>query len=335
VKTKELWPLTTEGQAYLLGLLAGSFKAFSGGVIELEPPGRGRRVLRLFQQLSTAEAWLDRGRVRIRSKHLEAEMLAAGLGMNETAWSLPAVEPALSNAFLRGLFDSAGHIPSFGETRELMCSLTVRPSLGEAIARRYTGAQLARLNTAATVTWTGTNALDLLGELYEGAKLYRKSHRRSYLSWAGSIPSAPTATGLRFQYRLMEPRAVAPFKSRVSDSGFDLTLIREVKRHGRCTLYGTGLQVRPPPGWYFDVVPRSSIIKTGYVAANSVGVIDRGYRGEILVPLIKIDPAAPDLNLPARVAQMIPRPIVHLIPEASDVLDTTERGEGGFGSTGP
>ena len=335
MKKKELWPVTTEGQAYLLGIVAGSFKAFSGGVIELEPPGRGKRLLRLVQALSSAEAWHHRGRVWIRSKQMEADLLAAGLTTDETPWSLPSLDAAFRSVFLRGLFDSAGHVVSLGKSADLECSLTVRRSLGEAIARQYAGAQVSTTDAAATLTWSGTNALDLLGELYEGAKLYRKSHRRSYLSWAGSLPSGPSASGLRFEYRLMEPGAVAPFKTRVSDSGFDLTLIRKVKRHGACTLYGTGLQVRPPPGWYFDVVPRSSIIKTGYITANSVGVIDRSYRGEIMVPLIKVDPAAPDLKLPARVAQMIPRPIVHLTAEASEALDTTARGEGGFGSTGP
>jgi dUTP pyrophosphatase len=137
-----------------------------------------------------------------------------------------------------------------------------------------------------------------------------------------------------FSYQLLRVEAVAPFKARVSDSGYDLTVIRRVKQHGTVTLFGTGLSVRPPYGWYFDVVPRSSIIKSGYLSANSVGVIDRSYRGEIMVPLLKIDPDAPDLELPARVAQMIPRPIVHLSPIARETLNSTQRGTGGFGSTG-
>ncbi|HEU5075560.1 MAG TPA: hypothetical protein VFU02_15315, partial [Polyangiaceae bacterium] len=107
-----------------------------------------------------------------------------------------------------------------------------------------------------------------------------------------------------------------------------------VKRFGSTVLYGSGIQVAPPAGWYFDVVPRSSIIKTGYIVANSVGVIDRSYRGEVMVPLVKIDPDAPELVLPARVAQMIPRPIVHMQIRAVGSAGTTQRGSGGFGSTG-
>jgi dUTP pyrophosphatase len=92
--------------------------------------------------------------------------------------------------------------------------------------------------------------------------------------------------------------------------------------------------VQPAFGWYFDVVPRSSISKSGYMLANSVGVIDRGYTGEILVPLIKIDPSAPDLKLPARLVQMIPRQIIAAELVEVEAFDETVRGSSGFGSTG-
>jgi dUTP pyrophosphatase len=68
--------------------------------------------------------------------------------------------------------------------------------------------------------------------------------------------------------------------------------------------------------------------------ANSVGVIDRTYTGNVLVPLRKVDLRMPDLELPARVVQIIPRPIVHVQWQQVDSFDETARGEGGFGSTG-
>jgi dUTP pyrophosphatase len=141
-------------------------------------------------------------------------------------------------------------------------------------------------------------------------------------------------TNQRMAVQLVHPDARVPMKEHVSDSGYDLTLLYEKKRFGRTILYGTGVIVEAPFGWYFDVVPRSSIIKHGYILANSVGVIDRSYRGEIFVPLIKIDDAAQDLQLPARVAQLIPRPIVHFPVDEVHALSTTQRGSGGFGSTG-
>ena len=98
-------------------------------------------------------------------------------------------------------------------------------------------------------------------------------------------------------------------------------------------MYGTGLSVQPPTGFYFDLVPRSSITKKGYILANNVGIIDQGYTGEIMVPLPKIDPDAPDLELPCKIVQLIPRRWYNFTGvDASDLTQTT-RGEGGFGST--
>jgi dUTP pyrophosphatase len=68
--------------------------------------------------------------------------------------------------------------------------------------------------------------------------------------------------------------------------------------------------------------------------ANNVGVIDRGYTGEIMIALIKVDDSAPDLEPPCRIAQMIPRRIAHVNLVQYDDIEKTTRNEGGFGSTG-
>jgi deoxyuridine 5'-triphosphate nucleotidohydrolase len=185
--------------------------------------------------------------------------------------------------------------------------------------------------------WSHSNALDFMAKLYDGANLALTRKRDLYLDWCTWIPSLAGnnhGRGPAMRWTRTHRDAIAPFKERASDSGFDLTLIRVARRFGLMTVYGTGLKIEPDHGWYFDVVPRSSIIKTGHMLANGVGVIDRAYRGEILVPLIKVDPDAGELVLPARVVQLVPRPIVHLqVLEVDDLQDTT-RGEGGFGSTG-
>ncbi len=328
-----VWPARNEGQAYLLGVLAGGFVDSERGTVELELSGQ-KRIARLLERFQVGRVTLDDGRLRVRGKHLETDLAAAGLPVDR-AWRLPDLPDPLRHAFVRGLFDVRGHVADRSETARLSCSLTTRSGLTEALTAHYAGAHFTNAGALVTLSWHDVNALDTLGSLYDSAKLFRKSRRRAYLAWASAfpVPHHPAAE-LGFQWTACHPGAVAPFKARVSDSGYDLTLIREVKRLGNVVLYGSGIQVAPPDGWYFDVVPRSSIIKTGYIVANSVGVIDRSYRGEIMVPLIKIDPAAPELPLPARVAQMIPRPIVHLQVQASDSTGTTQRGSGGFGSTG-
>ncbi len=84
------------------------------------------------------------------------------------------------------------------------------------------------------------------------------------------------------------------------------------------------------------MVARSSISKTGYIVTNSVGIIDNQYRGELLVALTKIDDSKPDLELPVRIAQLIPRQWLDLQPVNVTGVELTseERGEAGWGSTG-
>ena len=137
-----------------------------------------------------------------------------------------------------------------------------------------------------------------------------------------------------FTYNLIHDLAIPPHKTRFSDSGFDLTLININKKIGKVTLYGTGVIVTPPTGFYFDMVPRSSIIKSGYMLANSLGIIDQGYTGEVLVPLVKIDEEAPDLELPAKLVQLIPRKWYGFNPVNVDEVYETSRNTKGFGSTG-
>jgi dUTP pyrophosphatase len=132
----------------------------------------------------------------------------------------------------------------------------------------------------------------------------------------------------------VEDGAIPPFKKRISDSGWDLHLVKLVERDGNLFLFDTGVRVSPPPGFYFDLVPRSSIYKSGFVLANSVGIIDMTYRGTIKVPLIKVDPLKPEPELPWRAVQLIPRRFYPVEALNSKSLDETIRGEGGFGSTG-
>lgn len=131
------------------------------------------------------------------------------------------------------------------------------------------------------------------------------------------------------------PDAILPVRAHASDSGFDLVLLEAAKTVGDVTMYSTGISIRPPDGFYFDLVSRSSLSKTGYMLANGVGIIDRDYTGEILVALRKVDKDAADLVLPAKIAQLIPRRWhdMVLIEAPVEGLPGTDRGDGGFGST--
>lgn len=130
--------------------------------------------------------------------------------------------------------------------------------------------------------------------------------------------------------------AILPSKTHDSDSGYDLTIIEKIKTVGNTDFFTTGIKIEPEDGWYVDVVPRSSIGKTGYILANSVGIIDNSYRGEIIIALKKVDPIAQEIELPCRIAQMIPRKVHQITIEevSEEELGDTSRGTGGFGSTG-
>ena len=131
--------------------------------------------------------------------------------------------------------------------------------------------------------------------------------------------------------------AVLPSKSRCSDVGYDLTIIKEEKKIGSTTvLYDTGIIIEPPLGYYCEVVPRSSLFKSGYMLTNSCGIIDPNYRDSIKVPLTKFDSSQPDLVLPFKGFQLILRLHEHAVVKEVSVedLSSTSRGTGGFGSTG-
>ena len=97
----------------------------------------------------------------------------------------------------------------------------------------------------------------------------------------------------------------------------------------------TGLHVSMPQAIEAQVRPRSGLaLKHGLTVANAPGTIDSDYRGEIHVLLINLGQEAVDITDGMRVAQLIFAPVLHPEIIKSDNLDKTERGSGGFGSTG-
>lgn len=104
---------------------------------------------------------------------------------------------------------------------------------------------------------------------------------------------------------------------------------------GRRHLIPTGLKIALPPGFEAQIRPRSGLaLKNGITCLNSPGTIDADYRGEVGVILINHGWEAFRIKRGDRIAQMVIAPIVQAIFMETDELGETERGEGGFGSTG-
>lgn len=129
--------------------------------------------------------------------------------------------------------------------------------------------------------------------------------------------------------------AVIPSYAKHGDAGMDLTAVsKSYDEHGN-VVYGTGLAFEIPFGYVGYVFPRSSNSKKDLLLSNSVGVIDSGYRGEVLLKFKHVENMTygEEYEIGDRIAQLIilPYPQINFIEV--DELTETERGQGGFGST--
>ena len=135
-------------------------------------------------------------------------------------------------------------------------------------------------------------------------------------------------------FKKHDNRAIIPTRAGINEIGYDLTIIEKIKEINPITfMFDTGISVKPPDGYYTEIVPRSSLIKTGWMMANSVGIIDPTYRGTLKIVMVKVYENAQILDIPFVKFQLIVRKIYTPMIKEVDVLDETERGEGGFGST--
>lgn len=137
----------------------------------------------------------------------------------------------------------------------------------------------------------------------------------------------------------LTPEARAPSKAHDSDAGFDLYSIEDVElsHETQTVLVKTGIAVAIPPGHYGRVASRSGLSVKNNIEVGA-GVIDSGYRGEIMVKLHLFHTKPGDdpvlLTKGSRVAQLIITPCPPVSMVLTDRLDNTERADGAFGSSG-
>ena len=138
---------------------------------------------------------------------------------------------------------------------------------------------------------------------------------------------------MKIRFKKLSPSAVVPRKAHASDAGFDLTCTRYEVTNGELFTYHTDIAVEIPDGYVGLLFPRSSIYKQDLFLTNSVGVIDSCYRGEVTA---KFRPHlfAKPYDKGDRFAQMIIIPYPHVDLVEVDELSDSDRGEGGYGSTG-
>ena len=150
---------------------------------------------------------------------------------------------------------------------------------------------------------------------------------------------------MKVKIKKLNPLAQIPSYAKAGDAGMDVVATEILKDTPDQITYGMGIALEIPEGFVGLVFPRSSIRKTGLQLSNSVGVIDSGYRGEIQATFNKIFgsegmyyeakiPTTEFYKVGDRIAQImiIPHPTIEF--NEVDELSDSERGEGGFGSTG-
>lgn len=280
-------------------------------------------------------------------KHRDTEWIRNAVGEYETIrdvsdriglkqmpmWLQTNVE--LGWAFIRGYFDHHGQVGEpdpqptckvFGDVEMLAsiadfaCIPTIR--IGFHADNKKPSKPL--------LLYKGTNAIDFLGKIYDNSRIFWAKRRSQYFD----LLSSDNKRVPHVYFSKTLDRAVVPTKAHASDVGYDLTIVAEHKKiNDVTTMYDTGIKVRVDHGWYIEVVPRSSIVKTGYMLTNTMGVIDPSYQGNIYVALTKVDPNAPPIELPCRLMQIILRRQHHALWTEGTEMETSRR-DGGFGSSG-
>lgn len=141
---------------------------------------------------------------------------------------------------------------------------------------------------------------------------------------------------MTLSFKRVHPDAVLPAYAHPSDAGMDIRSVEALTIPvGKRALVHTGLIVNLPLGYEAQVRPRSGLaLKAGVTVLNTPGTIDAGYRGEIGVILINFGESDFEVKVGDRIAQIVIAPVTQPeIVEATEV-DETDRGVGGFGSTG-
>lgn len=142
----------------------------------------------------------------------------------------------------------------------------------------------------------------------------------------------------RVQFQLLRPDAVLPRYMSAAAAGLDLVAAIDAPVEiavGSRAAIGTGLAMALPAGWEGQVRPRSGLAREhGVTVLNSPGTIDADYRGELVVLLVNLGQQVVRIESGQRIAQLVIAPVAQAVLETVATLPSSQRGAGGFGSTG-
>lgn len=136
------------------------------------------------------------------------------------------------------------------------------------------------------------------------------------------------------EFKKLDKDARAPFRAHVTDAGFDL-YCTSFDDDGDVITYHTGIAVNIPDGHCGLLLARSSVYKKDLVLANGVGLIDQDYHGELIFKYRKTQPFSKSFAVGDRIGQIMIMPfLLAKLVEVDEFSRGSERGDGGFGSSG-
>lgn len=144
---------------------------------------------------------------------------------------------------------------------------------------------------------------------------------------------------MKIQFKKLDSRAIIPEYKTTGSAGFDLNVLLDTEEYilkkGEIKLFKTGLAMSLPDGYEAQIRSRSGLsLKNGIIVLNSPGTVDSDYRGEIGIILMNCGNEDYKVEHLSRIAQMVIAKYEKADIEVVEELDNTDRGDGGFGSTG-
>jgi dUTP pyrophosphatase len=140
---------------------------------------------------------------------------------------------------------------------------------------------------------------------------------------------------IELKVKKLHTEAVIPTYAKQGDAGMDLVAVsKTIDPVHNQLIFGFGLAFEIPLGYVGLVFPRSSIYKTGLSLTNCVGVIDAGYRGEVKARFRIEEPGSQTYMPGDKIAQLVIMQLPNVFIKEVDELSDSERGAGGFGSSG-
>jgi deoxyuridine 5'-triphosphate nucleotidohydrolase len=235
----------------------------------------------------------------------------------------------MKKEFIRGLYEY-NYLNNENDTENIIIKRTsylydILPKIGGYLNIPYIFTKLENDDKTEYLTYMyGCSTCDFLGTIYNEIDSNNYSFKAA--NYNLTIPKC--------RFIRVDNNAVVPSKENWSDVGYDLSIINKIKDlNSKTSLYNTGIKIQLDYGYYAEIVPRSSISKTGYILSNNIGIIDNSYRGNLMIALTKIADDAIEITYPFKCCQLIIKKQVYVHLEEVKDLDNTKRSDGGFGST--